>query len=446
MIIGIANIIGCKVSSGNSDTAPSNLNPPSLTGSGIIGTALICSDGIWVGTLPITFTYQWKRNGSNIVGEVSSTYTLVNADYGNSITCEVTATNIVGMSSSTSDIIVGTATAPSVTTDPVISGTNAVGQTLSCTTGTWTGTPVISYIYQWKRNGSDISGATSSTYVLVQADASNTITCVVTATNVAGSASATSSNSFVILDADAYAFLTAAAITNTTITNAINTLCIDLKSNNLWTKFKAIYPIVGGTATTHKYNLKDPQDTDAAFRIVFNGGWTHSSTGAAPNGINATGDTKFNPVTTSLNVNSNHHSVYLRTNSTPNAFVDIGQSNPNWLSAVYWNNSATFIYNPTNTYSITVFPAGSNNLSINTRRSSTDFAFFNNNTKLGTNTTLNTLSFVSGNVFLASAGGSSFLSTRQIAFASIGSGFNDTEAGLLYTLVQAFQTTLSRQV
>jgi len=248
------------------------------------------------------------------------------------------------------------------------------------------------------------------------------------------------------LDPDAQAFLTAAATTDTTITNAINTLCIDLKSNSLWTKFKAIYPIVGGTATTHKYNLVNPQDTDAAFRLVFNGGWTHSSTGAAPNGINATGDTKYNPVTDGLNVNSNHHAIYLRTNNTPNAFVDIGQSNPNWLSAVYWNNSATFIYNPTNTYTITVFPAGSNNLSINTRRASTDFAFFNNNTKLGTNTNLNTLSFVSGNVFLASAGGSAFLSSRQIAFASIGTGLNDTEAGILYTLVQAFQTSLSRQV
>lgn len=253
-------------------------------------------------------------------------------------------------------------------------------------------------------------------------------------------------NPYLFGDPDVSAFLSATGITDATITNAITTLVSGLKTNNIWTKFKAIYPIVGGTATTHKYNLKDPRDLDAAFRLVFNGGWTHSSTGAAPNGINATGDTKFNPVTTGLNVNSNHHSVYLRTNSTPNAFVDIGQSNPNWLSAVYWNNSATFIYNPTNTYSITVFPVGSNNLSINTRRSSTDFAFFNNNTKLGTNTTLNLLSFVSGNVFLASAGGTSFLSTRQVAFATIGDGLNDSEAGILYTLVQSFQTTLSRQV
>jgi hypothetical protein len=73
------------------------------------------------------------------------------------------------------------------------------------------------------------------------------------------------------IDPDAQAFLTATGITDPTITSAIDTLVLDLKAASLWTKMKALYPFVGGTSTTHKYNLVDPADTDAAFRLTFNG-------------------------------------------------------------------------------------------------------------------------------------------------------------------------------
>ena len=95
-------------------------------------------------------------------------------------------------------------------------------------------------------------------------------------------------------DADAQAFITAAVITDVTQQNAINTLVVDLKGYSIWTKFSAIYPIVGGTAAQHKFNLKNPLDTDAAFRLVFSGGWTHSANGALPNGTNGYADTKVN--------------------------------------------------------------------------------------------------------------------------------------------------------
>ena len=87
--------------------------------------------------------------------------------------------------------------------------------------------------------------------------------------------------------ADAQAFITAAGITDPTQQSAIITLVTDLKGYGLWTKMKAIYPFVGGTATTHKFNLKNPLDTDGAFRLSFSGGWTHSANGALPNGTNA---------------------------------------------------------------------------------------------------------------------------------------------------------------
>jgi hypothetical protein len=80
--------------------------------------------------------------------------------------------------------------APVNTVAPAISGTAQVGSTLTCSQGTWTGTAPITYAYQWKRNGSNISGATNSTYTIQVADGGTTVSCTVTATNSGGSASA----------------------------------------------------------------------------------------------------------------------------------------------------------------------------------------------------------------------------------------------------------------
>ena len=86
-----------------------------------------------------------------------------------------------------------TPTSPTNNTLPVVSGTPTVGQTLSSTSGTWNGYPAPTFAYQWVRGAAtNISGATSSSYTLVDADYNNTVKCTVTATNSAGSASATS--------------------------------------------------------------------------------------------------------------------------------------------------------------------------------------------------------------------------------------------------------------
>lgn len=64
---------------------------------------------------------------------------------------------------------------------PAITGTETEGEDLTCSSGTWSNTP--SYAYQWKRSGVAISGATAATHTLVTADAGETLTCVVSATN-----------------------------------------------------------------------------------------------------------------------------------------------------------------------------------------------------------------------------------------------------------------------
>ena len=86
--------------------------------------------------------------------------------------------------------------APVNTVAPAVTGTATFGSTLTTTDGTWTGLAPITFTYQWQRVTTNISGATSSTYVLVAADVGNTIRCVVRATNsIAPSGVTANSNS-----------------------------------------------------------------------------------------------------------------------------------------------------------------------------------------------------------------------------------------------------------
>jgi len=183
---------------------PVNTVVPAVTGTATVGQTLSCSTGTWDAAPPsITYTYQWQRGTTNISGATSSTYVIQSADAGNTLRCVVTATNAVGATSANSNSTASVTQVPANTVAPVVSGTATVGQTLSTTTGSWTGTPTPTYTYQWQRSGSNIGGATGSTYTLVSADAGATIRCVVTATNSAGSASANSNSTAAVAQAPA---------------------------------------------------------------------------------------------------------------------------------------------------------------------------------------------------------------------------------------------------
>jgi len=183
---------------GNSyGSAPVNTVAPAVTGTATVGQTLSTTNGTWTGAPAPTFTYQWQRTGVNIGGATSNTYVLVAADYANTIRCVVKATNSVapsGVTANSNSTASVAGNAPVNTVAPAVTGTATVGQTLSTTNGTWTGVPTPTFTYQWQRVTTNISGATSSTYVLVNADAANTIRCVVTATNAVSAVSANSNS------------------------------------------------------------------------------------------------------------------------------------------------------------------------------------------------------------------------------------------------------------
>lgn len=248
------------------------------------------------------------------------------------------------------------------------------------------------------------------------------------------------------IDPDAQAFITASTITDSTQQSAINQLVLDLKSANIWTKMKAIYPFVGGTAASHKFNLKDPRDLDAAYRLVFNGGWTHSSNGAKPNGTNAFADTKLKP--TDMAQNSAHMSTYLRTQfnngydmgvSTNYYFLISGQDGSSrppqgWINLAV--TTSTGLQYPTQAFYLV------------SRTNSTTNKLFRN-TSLITNITTASSPQDVGNIYLGAVNRNNSIfapSAREQAFSSIGDGLTDTEATALYNAVNVYQVALSRNV
>ena len=246
------------------------------------------------------------------------------------------------------------------------------------------------------------------------------------------------------VDPDAQAFITAAAITDPTQQAAINTLVVDLKGYSIWTKMKALYPFVGGSASTHKFNLKDPRDLDAAFRLVFFGGGTHSVNGYLPNGTNAYADTFLNDNTV-MTLNNAHVSYYSRTQSN-GAEIEIGVG----LTAnILEIRTAGITYSRVHGSLLSQFTdSDSRAFYIGNRTASNLHNTWRNGIKQNTNAGTQTSSKVNANYYICALNEPNVpgWSTKQCAFASIGDGLTDTEAANLNTRVTTFQTALNRNI
>jgi len=273
-------------------------------------------------------------------------------------------------------------------------------------------------------------------------------------TNVAGSVITQTSVAIAQgTDADAQAFIDAASITDSTEISAVNQLVLDLKGYGVWDKCKAIYPILGGSASSHAVNLKTP----GTYNLTFATGMTHSSTGMVSNGSSGYGNTNFTPSVHAPSSQDNVHiSIYSRTNQQ-DANWDIGVaalllSQAQYLG-MFLRLTGNLFYPLANVPQSGVAGANvantdSRGLFIANRTASNSLKGFRNNVKLLDNATasqtiLNIPLFIGA---LNNGGAPANYSTREISFCSIGDGLDDTESANFNTAVQAFQTTLSRNV
>jgi len=252
-------------------------------------------------------------------------------------------------------------------------------------------------------------------------------------------------------DTDAQAFfdrVTAAGGTlSDTEKNAVNILTLALKSAGIWTLMKAIYPMVGASAAACAQNLKS-----SSFTGTFTSGWTYSSNGVTPNGTNAYMNTGLNPVAQSLTSGDSHLSYYARTSATTSDPAEIANFSDSSNAFVLQSKTGV-----TNRYFYSVGFAASRVVSTaptgllngsaiaNTRRD-----LYVNGVSVANNITTDTATLGNYSLFIGGANLSGTTSgsftNSQCAFASIGNGLTSSQASDLYSNVQAFQTSLSRNV
>lgn len=241
-------------------------------------------------------------------------------------------------------------------------------------------------------------------------------------------------------DPDAQAFITAAAITDPTQQAAINTLVVDLKGYSIWTKMKALYPFIGGTNSQHAWNLKDT----TTYKITWYGGVTSSANGILGNGTNGYGDTFL--ANNVMAQNDAHISLYSRTDTNAAAY-DMGSWNGSIFgSFIRARTSGNFQHTiNSSTYSSNANSDG-RGFYLVSRKNNTSITGYKNNTPyLNTFVTSNSNIATSFKILRVGEYNGEY-SPRNLAFASIGDGLTDAEALNFYTAVQAFQTTLGRQV
>lgn len=249
----------------------------------------------------------------------------------------------------------------------------------------------------------------------------------------------------VAYDTDAQAYFTAnTAITSSADKNAINTFFLGLKSDGIYTKITAMYLPLWSSATNNKWNLKNPLDTNGAYRLTFSTGWTHSSSGMTPNGSSAFADTFL--TTSVIGLNSGHLSYYSRTNSSVLA-EEMGalQNTPNSYTDLIINYSgfgATFRYNDNGSGTGTA-NANTQGFYIGSRIASNVIKLFKNGSILQSLTSASGSTSSTRNIYIGAVnnvGTAAFFSNRQCSFSSIGTGLTDTEASNFYTRVNTLMT------
>lgn len=250
-------------------------------------------------------------------------------------------------------------------------------------------------------------------------------------------------------DADAQAFITATGISGTNAT-ATNKLVLDLKSANIWTKMKAVYPLVGGTATSHKFNLLNPSDTNGAYRLVFAGGLTHSSNGILGGGVNGWANTFLIP-STSLTLNNNHISCNIYTDSisaSTQSHISANQSATaiNQLSSLGTTSEVSYNGSATASISKTVTSTTHKGFWCGSRLSTTSHNLIDPTGTITANTTTvtSTLPTLTVGLLCRRAASTDQYSSFGYSFFSIGDGLTTTELTAFKTAVNNFNTTLGR--
>jgi hypothetical protein len=226
-----------------------------------------------------------------------------------------------------------------------------------------------------------------------------------------------------------------------------------LETSGILSKMTAIYPFIGGTASSNKFNALNPIDTNGAYRLTFNGGWTHDSFGATPNGANGYARTYLSGTT--LPTTSAHVSYYSQTNSRGGQ-IEFGAQRGTGGSGTYWrlaldNLIGGIDYREYNINSIASATLGITNTAttgyfVSSRVNNTASYLYKDGVldQSATTTTNGTVPF---ELFIAANnnnGTPEYYSSKRIGLVTIGSGLTPQEISILTICVSNYECALGR--
>jgi hypothetical protein len=255
-------------------------------------------------------------------------------------------------------------------------------------------------------------------------------------------------------DPDVLAYLAATGL-DSGYAPALDTLVVGLKQHGLWSKMLAVYPMIGGTAALHKWNLRDPKDSDASYRLTFNGGGTHST--ALGYRANQQGDVYAGGYADThlvpngrLDVNSTHLGFYSLAEVPVSDRCEMGCYN--WAGAgsrfhvIARYNGGLFYYGMSEEGASNCAVPSSTGLFVATRTASDSQSAYRNGVLVSTpNPAPPTNGLPPVSVWIGGIDSYRGFSDLPCGFASIGSGLNAQNVADLYAVVQAFQAVLGRQ-
>ncbi len=245
----------------------------------------------------------------------------------------------------------------------------------------------------------------------------------------------------IVYDADAKKFIDSSGIIDSAEKAGINDFVKELKNASLWDKFMAIYPMVGGTANKAMWNLKDPRNSDAAYRLTFTGSPIFATSGVLFPTISDYADTHLADDGMGGATDA-AISYYSRTQNTVSGY-DMGCTD------------GAIPYNELSIYSNSAdksewFGFSQDILSPNTTglfmlsSSATEVTRYRNGVVVSMKGSAPQNSYTSLTILIGVSRVTMHPGQKECALATIGDGLTDAQALTFYNIVQKFETTLGR--
>lgn len=228
----------------------------------------------------------------------------------------------------------------------------------------------------------------------------------------------------------------------------VNYIVQGLKSINVWSKIKALYGFVGGTAATHKWNWKDMRDADDAFRLSFSGGFLHNSNGVKGDGTSSYANTYLNA--NSLDINSCGIGIYTNSLETSLATTpsDVRSGYTNFNALLLRRTEVTSVIgNSSTTNNVSFIPGLSNSFlgfTLSNKIGNSHVIYNKEVNRLATNQTLSVASSTQGNYYIAGHPTQPYYTTKPYQTILFHNGLTEKEAIQLSNIITTAQKILNR--